>query len=397
MVSSTATIPGQDLSTLIKGRYVTYAGRLASMGHDDFVEIVEAHGGRYAPSGKLGRGVAVLVIGEEGWPLTKAGTLAAPLRQARILKRKENVKTKVLSEEQFLAGLGLEDHRENLQRYHTTGMLVELLEVSRERINAWVKAGLIRPAYEQSGVRYFDFRQVSAAKTLCELARSGVTTARLRKSLEQLKTWMPDAAEQPLQQLAVLESDGRLLVRLEEGELAEPDGQFQFDFAEAPAPLPMRIGTDPRTAAEWVAQGQAQEQAGYLVEAADSYRQALLAGGPDAAVCFDLAYVLSRAGQKEQALERYRQAVETDPNFLDAWNNLGALLAEVGKRDEACVAFRKALVVDPHNARAHYNLADTLDEMRLWKEAAEHWRAYLSSDGTSDWAQHARARLAAAR
>ena len=43
---------------------------------------------------------------------------------------------------------------------------------------------------------------VSAAKTLCELARSGVTTPRLRKSLEQLKAWLPDA-EQPLQQLAV--------------------------------------------------------------------------------------------------------------------------------------------------------------------------------------------------
>ena len=394
MANDTLTIHRDDLSSLMRGKYVTYTGRLASMGHDDFVEIVEAHGGRYGPGAKLPRAGGLLVIGEEGWPLTKDGTLAAPLRQARILKRKENVKTKVLSEEQFLAGLGLEDHRENLQRYHTTGMLVELLEVSRERITAWVKAGLIRPAYEQSGVRYFDFRQVSAAKTLCELARSGVTTPRLRKSLEQLKAWLPDA-EQPLQQLALLESDGRLIVRLEEGELAEPDGQFQFDFAEAPAPLPMRIGADPRTAAEWVQQAAAQEQAGHFVEAADSYRQALMAGGPDAGICFDLAYALSQGGLKEQALERYRQAVETDPSFVDAWNNLGALLAELGKRDDACVAFRKALAIDPHNGRAHYNLADTLDEMRRWKEAAPHWQAYLTSDRTSAWAQHARSRLAA--
>src|SRR5688572_31665271 len=107
MVSSTATtIPGQDLSSLIKGRYVTYTGRLGSMSHDDFVEIVEAHGGRYALSGKFGRAVALLVIGAEEWPLTPSGTLVTSLRHARILKRKEGVRTKVLSEEQFLAGLG---------------------------------------------------------------------------------------------------------------------------------------------------------------------------------------------------------------------------------------------------------------------------------------------------
>jgi tetratricopeptide (TPR) repeat protein len=386
MTTNTPTIqrpPGQDLSGVIRGKYVTYTGRLASMTHEDFVEVVEAHGGRYGPSagGRLPRGGSILVVGEENWPLTPQGTLSAPLRQARILKRKENVRTLILSEEQFLAGLGLEDHREHLQRYHSTGMLVELLEVSRERVCAWVKAGLIRPAYEQGGVRYFDFRQVTAAKTLCELARSGVTMGRLRKSLEQLKAWLPDA-EQPLQQLALLESDGRLIVRLEEGDLAEPDGQFQFDFTQAPPPLPMHAAAEaePRTAGAWVE--------------ADSYRQALLAGGPDAAVCFDLAYVLAEVGQVDQALERYRQVLEIDPNFADAWNNLGVLLKDAGKRDEACLALRRALVIDPTDAWAHFNLANTLDGMRRWKEAASHWQAYLASDRTSEWAQYARSRVA---
>jgi hypothetical protein len=47
----------------------------------------------------------------------------------------------------------------------------------------------------------------------------------------------------------------------------------------------------------------------------------------------------------------------------------------------------------PHYAWAHYNLADTLDEPKIHSEAADHWRAYLKYDQTSEHAEHARYRL----
>jgi hypothetical protein len=62
------------------------------------------------------------------------------------------------------------------------------------------------------GVHCFHFRQVSLAKTLCKFVEAGISTRRIQKSLQQLKAWMPDLA-QPLCQLAVLEKDGKLLVR----------------------------------------------------------------------------------------------------------------------------------------------------------------------------------------
>jgi tetratricopeptide (TPR) repeat protein len=307
----------------------------------------------------------------------------------------------VVSEEQFLASLGLHQQRESVHRLYTTATLCELLGVAPGRVRAWVKAGLLKPAETREGVWHFDFRQASAAKTLCDLARSGVTLPRLRRSLEQLRTWLPDA-EEPLQQLSQL-AGGRVMVRLSDGDLAETDGQLYIDFDHAgpsaaaeddSPPATMRLHAGPSTAGQWYEQAIAEQAAGYVPEAVESYRQALLLGGPDADVCYDLAHALAAMGRREQAVERYSQAVEIRPDFGDAWNNLGTVLAELGRRDEACAAFRRALDADPSDFRAHYNLADTLDEMGRLQEAVPHWRAYLRYDGTSQWAQHARQRLA---
>jgi hypothetical protein len=132
----------------------------------------------------------------------------------------------------------------------------------------------------EHGVWYFDFRQVSAAKTVCELlSRRGVTAASLRRQLLRLKEWLPDA-EQPLQQLSVIEVNGSLLVRLARGELVSDDGQLQLGFGGAEAPQPMRLVPTPMTAEDWHRQGVEQAQKGDLTEALESYRQALLVGGP---------------------------------------------------------------------------------------------------------------------
>lgn len=248
---------------------------------------------------------------------------------------------------------------------------------------------------------HFDFRQVSAAKTLCDLARSGVTTARLRKSLEQLATWLPEANE-PLKQLSSLES-GQLMVRLEDGDLADAEGQLFLDFdhpaaraaaAAAPDHATLRLHAAPTTAAQWYRRGDQQREAGYLAEAVDSYRQALLIGGPDATVCYRLAYCLAGTGRREQAAERYAQAVEIDPDFAPAWCNLGVLMYELDRPDEACAAFQRALDVDPDDAEARFNLAALLDDTDRCAEALEQWRAYLACDQTSERGAYARRRVA---
>jgi DNA-binding transcriptional MerR regulator len=401
-------------SATLRGARVARVGRLAALDPEEFDRACERHGA--AAAADLG-GATVAVVGAGPWPRARWGRPAAAgedrLAVLEELDRRATAgELVVLTEPEFLARIGLDPSGAAAapdgdgggpQRFTTAG-LTELLGVSRERVRAWVRAGLLRPADDARGVWGFDFRQVAAARTLCDLTAAGVTTERIRRSLALLRKFLPHV-EQPLEQLAALEKSGggELLVRLAEGDLAEPSGQLHFEFgggedaadhaAGAATGGGMRIAPGPRSAAEWVAQGVEQERDGYLEEAAASYREALLAGGPDAQTSLNLANVLRALGSKHQALERYAQAVEADPAFAAGWNNLGTLLAELGKPEEACDAFRRALTADPDDARARYNLADTLDDLGRPDEAKPHWRAYLRHDADSRWADHARRRL----
>lgn len=381
-----------DIPGLIRGRAVTVSGQLGSMSRTEFQDLLEANGARFTPF--VGRGVALVVVGDKNLPVAPRGALPPPLQTARRLIRQESSRIRVVSEQQFLAALGVEAYRDNAESLYTLSTLTEILDVPRDRVRAWVAAELIRPGKIEYGVWYFDFRQVTAAKKLWELVRSGVSIRRLRATLEQLRRWMPEAAE-PLHQLSILESKAQILARLEEGELIEPDGQLILDFHATGESESLKILPGPRTAFEWFAQGYEQEQQGFLAEATESYRQALMLDGSNHKVCFNLANVLRAQGKKLQALERYLQTVEMDPGWGHAWNNLGVLLLELGRHEDARAAFRRAASTDPDNPQFIFNLADALDKLNQHEEAAACWKQYLRHDQTSERAQYARDQSAA--
>jgi tetratricopeptide (TPR) repeat protein len=188
---------------------------------------------------------------------------------------------------------------------------------------------------------------------------------------------------------------------LEEGQLAEPSGQLQLDFAgDSPAVvIDANSGDgsaepDYGSAESWYVRGCEFEEAGKMHEAAASYYQALQIGGPNALGCFNLGNVLYALHQKGQAAERFRQAVELEPAYVEAWNNLGNTLAELGQLDEALAAFEQALKLNPNYADAHYNLADTLENAGRPSQARNHWQTYLRLEPTGPWAKYARCRLA---
>src|SRR5688500_17057163 len=115
------------------------------------------------------------------------------------------------------------------------GEVADVLGVAPERVRAWVTAGLIQPARHDDDGWHFDFRQVAAARTICDLARSGSGLARLRKQLERLKAVAPEAGQSP-DCLPVVELDGRLLIRLNDTDIAASDGQLHFDFSSEDLP-----------------------------------------------------------------------------------------------------------------------------------------------------------------
>jgi tetratricopeptide (TPR) repeat protein len=173
--------------------------------------------------------------------------------------------------------------------------------------------------------------------------------------------------EDPLARLALLEQETEhVLIRLEDGQLAEPTGQQHFDFegeAETPRPAaPRCVRSEP-----WRQRAHYLEDAGELEAAELAYRQALLEDGPDADLCFNLGNVLYARGHKDQAVERFRQAVELDPDYPEAWNNLGIALEGLNQKPEAIDAYRQAIARNPQFTNPYHNLADLLDQMGIAK------------------------------
>jgi tetratricopeptide (TPR) repeat protein len=378
----------------LQGKRVAIAGRLASMTKREAAHLISAHGGTFAPS--VTRETMVVVVGRDGWPLASDGRPMRRLRKALALARR-GIAVEIVPEEELLARLGCPGGR--LQRHFTLCELTDMLGVPGARLAAWLRAGLVEPAATVTGIRYFDFQQAAGAKMLCDLVRSGVTIARLRQSLRQLRTWLGDV-EHPLAQLTMLEHSRRLVVRLAGGQLAEPGGQLLFEFAEKsgePAPPSVPWVAQTRGAEEWFEIGCRAEDRGDLLEAAAAYRQALLTGGPSAEACFNLANVLASLAQYAQAGERYRQVLEFDPDFWEAWNNLGTVLAYEGQNEDAVEAYRQALRRHPRYADAHYNIADTLEDLGRQSEAREHWQTYLQIEPRGAGAQYARGRLSRSR
>jgi tetratricopeptide (TPR) repeat protein len=378
-----------SLHTALCGKQVAFTGRLACMSRGEAAKLVRAHGGRYTPT--VNERTSLLVVGQEGWPLQKDGRLTNKLQKVEKLQRSGHA-VEILQEQNFLGRLGL-DPSEEVRRLYSTSQLTNLLNLSRDKLKSWIRSGLIQPVQTVDGLDYFNYAQVVSVKTLADLTQAGVKTEAIRRSLEQLRYWLPDVDE-PLAQLDVLDRDGRLLLRVEDA-LVEPSGQMLLDFdSQKPEPVTLTIPDSSKSAEDWFDLGCQHEDEGRWAQAAEAYRRALLAGGPDRDTSFNLANVLFAMGHKSQAIERYYQALELDKKFADAWVNLGLALTEQNCKLDARTAFEAALLVDPEHAETHYNLADLLEDLGRPEDARQHWQAYLRHDPASDRGRYARLRLA---
>ena len=279
-----------------------------------------------------------------------------------------------------------------MHRLYTTAQLGRILNVPASRIRTWMRHDLIRPAKVVKRLSFFDFAQVATARVLSQLTRDGVTPQRLRKSLEQLADWLPDA-DHALAQLESFEQDV-IVVRTEEGTLAEPTGQLRIDFESEPEPIP-KLPEPKRDDAEmWFEAGTSYEEEGRFADAARAYEQALkVGGGARPEIYFNLGNVLYSLEEKSLAAHRFGQATELEEDYVEAWNNLGNTLNDLGQSDSAVDAFERALRLEPDYADAHFNLAETVANLGEYERAREHWRAYLALDPMSSWADVVRERL----
>jgi len=378
----------------LEGMRITLAGRFASMPLADLADLIRAGGG--AVSSLPHRATSMLVIGQDGLPFAQDGHPAASLLRARQLQRSGH-DIEIIREEAFLQRLGICQQPEAIQRRYTLLELGRILGVAGDRLRLWVRLGLIDPVEVSQGLPRFDFRQVANAKALCELVQSGVPISRIRAGLGQLRRLLPQA-ESSLAQMIVLAGNPRMLLRLDDGRLAEPSGQLHFDFepaAPSTAGESVDLWTSPlrRTADEWFAEAVRLEDAGKFPEAADAYHSGLRLAPYDPVLHFNLGNVLFQMEAWDEARRAFERAASLRPDYAEAWNNLGSVRFHLGDPEGAATAFERTLEIAPDYADAHYNLAEALAELGRAAKARRHWQAYLAFDTTSPWAEAARQQL----
>jgi len=340
----------------------------------------------------------LLVVGEERWPLAADGRLTRSLETARALQDR-GFQIAIASEEEFLASLGLRELHIGMHREYTTEQIARITGVGTNRIRRWTRCGLLRPTRVVRRLCWFDFRQLASVRALAALQDAGASAYQIEQSLRTLAHTVP-GLDVPVTRLELLDDGRRIGLRLDDGRVAEPNGQLRFDFDLQPtqATVPVcsafrKHSSEHRTADDWFDLGVAAEESGRLDTAVDCYMNALLAGGPQAETTFNLGNALYGLGQHAEASQRFLQSIEIDPDYVEAWNHLGNALAKLGRHDEAIRSYEQALELEPQYADAHCNLAESLEHVGKRKRAATHWRAYLALDPDSAWAQEIRRRL----
>jgi tetratricopeptide (TPR) repeat protein len=277
--------------------------------------------------------------------------------------------------------------------HYTRADIRRILNVSDKQLKQWEEFQVIAPIIPGAKDHY-DFRDLIALRTAKQLTENGVTSTRLKQSLEALRKKLFEI-KSPLTELRII-SNGRDVIVENAGSHLEPiSGQFFLNFqtqeliekenvrvmpdrgAEAWFHQALEFDADPRTRA------QAIEAYDRVLAAQPTHIDALINRGT-------LAYEDARL---EQAAEFFARAVQQEPQNGAARFNLGSTLDDLGLLQEARQHLRLAVRLDPQNPDARYNLATLCDKLNSPDEAREHWQAFLKLDPTSEASTYARARL----
>jgi tetratricopeptide (TPR) repeat protein len=398
----------------LAGARVAFLGKLAGMSRRDAQQLIRQQGG--IAIDQLDDSVQMIVMGEDELPVTPGE--GEPQFGDTVRQAVDDGRIEVITETQLWQRLGLVEAEAHVRRLYTPAMLADLLDVPVAIVRRWHRRGLIVPTREVRRLPYFDFQEVATARRLAELLAAGMSPQLIEKRLAELARYVP-SVRRPLAQLSIIVEGKRLLLRQGDG-LVAPGGQLWFDFLpsegqaneteaanhgapdcdriETMATLPLppaRTTATASTIAAVVAKASELDDEGDLEAAADMYRTALAAGGPNAELCFALAELLYRLGDVTAARERYFMAIELDEEYVEARANLGCVLAELGHRELAVAAFEGALAFHGEYPDVHYHLARTLDDLDRRDEAEHHWKVFVGLAPESPWAAMARRRLSA--
>lgn len=261
----------------------------------------------------------------------------------------------------------------------------KLLRLPRSTIHALIKAGFVAPTRGPRRQWRFSFQDLIVLRTAQALAAAKVPAARITRSLKALRRQLPESM--PLSGLSIGAVGDQVVVRDGGAQRRVDSGQYLLAFEGNPEKGALSVverPQPPRPAAtqDWYEQAVALE--GTDAEAAiRAYDKAIEAEPTRLAAHINLGRLLHEAGKLVRAERTYRDALTLggdDPTLL---YNLAVLLEDLGRRGDALVAYKAALRADPALPDAHYNLALLYEKLRRPRDALRHMAQYRRLAGSA--------------
>ncbi|MBL0042597.1 MAG: tetratricopeptide repeat protein [Xanthomonadales bacterium] len=101
----------------------------------------------------------------------------------------------------------------------------------------------------------------------------------------------------------------------------------------------------------------------------------------------DEGQVEEKAGRLDEAARCYREAIAKDPGLAKAYMNLGNVHRARSNHESALLLYAKAVDLDPKSADAHYNLGNAHWDLRQNEQAVSAYRmaTTISADHVAAW------------
>jgi len=257
-----------------------------------------------------------------------------------------------------------------------------MMGVSRARLRAYVRAGVLQPQRDEGGALRFSFQDLRLLRT-AEGLTARIPPRRVRDALRKLRARVP--GEEPFLNLQLVAEGAEVVVKEGTSRWSPASGQLLLAFTgerergtpanEGPLAPIVDLSTRRRT------------------EEAPRPSDAMGAGDtPTATDLFLLACELEESSS-EAAQETYERAIVLDPGYADAHVNLGRLLHEAQDLVRAEHHYRRALAVRPRDAIAAFNLGVVLEDRGDLPAAIDAYELCVALDPSNGDAHFNAARL----
>ena len=358
---------------------VYFLGKLSGANRKEAAEIVRLSGGKIA--NRLTSDVDLIVVGDENI-LKQDWNLWNDQLDAKTREAFEKGMLTIISETAFWERYG-DQTATSAQTLYTPSMLATLTGLPMPILRQLQRERLIAPVRQVFRLCYFDKEVILPLKIMQNMIEAGLSVSSAIDRLRKIERHRPD-------HLAMVRLEGKDLIITSKDGHVDQNGQKRFPFAEDTEPVPVSDTSDPLAILDAIFEPDFEsndpvmfceaacelEARGNLQGAADLYRAALVAGGANPQINFQLAEILYRLGDLSAARERYFSAIEQDENFVEARANLGCVLAELGRDDLALAAFRGALELHPDYAEVRLHLGMLLKREERFDEAEEQFQLF---------------------